>query len=279
MRLAASIGSGGGGGLLLGCDGTGLRCKEGGKDAPDAGAVVSTGGGVSRRVLANKSKSAKSRMAALGAESKKSDRPGASGGDVETGASFSCVAILPGLLVGAAIARATLSSVGGVWIEWSGFFTFEGGGCSDLDPPTRSSCLLHLSCRYTARHFSMIALVLSTLKGIFIGASLPASLPFPRTTTRSFTVKQHMQRNLSSSLGTRTRLSQHMHLRISLPSSSSPGPSCFFFPLMTLPGGRGRVPSGWSSTGTSASSTSPSAAPTVPRFPVLLLRPNNFGNG
>jgi len=40
-----------------------------------------------------------------------------------------------------------------------------------------------------------------------------------------------------------------------------------------------RVPIGWSSTGTNASSTSPSPSPTVPRFPVLLLRPKNFGNG
>lgn len=125
----------------------------------------------------------------------------------------------------------------------------------------------------------MTALVLSTLNGIFIGASLPVSLPFSRATTRSFTVKQHMQRNLSSSLGTRTRLSQHMHLRIALPSSSSPAAYCFFFPLITLPGGKGRVPSGWSTTGTSASSTSPSSAATVPRLPVLLLRPNSFGSG
>lgn len=69
---------------------------------------------MSSRVPANKSKSAKSRMAALGAEQEKSDNPSVSGGDVETGASFSCVAIFPELLIGAAIARARLSSEGGV---------------------------------------------------------------------------------------------------------------------------------------------------------------------
>lgn len=152
------------------------------------------------------------------------------------------------------------------------------GACSLFGPPIRSSYLLHLSCRYTAKHLSMIDLVLSTLKGIFIGRSRSASLPLPRAITKSFIVKQHMQRNLSNSLGTRTRLSQHMHLRIVFPSSSS-DPPCFFFPLVTLPGGGRGASSGWSSTGTSASSMSPSPSPTMPKFPVLLFRPNNFGNG
>jgi len=156
-------------------------------------------------------------------------------------------------------------------------FELGASGCSAFDPTTRSSCLLHLSLKYEARHVWMMARVLSTLSGIFI--SLPPLL-FPRSTTKSFTVRQAMHLNLSSSLGTRTLESQQKQRRgFLLSSSSSPGPNCFFFPLITRPGGRGRAANGWSSTGTSASSTSPSPSATVPRFPVLLLRPNSFGNG
>lgn len=155
------------------------------------------------------------------------------------------------------------------------------GGWSFLVASTRSSYLLHLSCRYTVKHLSMIARVLSTLKGIFIdgGGSRPESLPLPQGTARSFTVKQHMHRNLSNSFGTRTRLSQHMHLRVVFPSSSSLPPACFFFPLITLPGGKCWAPRGWSRTGTSVSSTSPSPSPTTPKLPVLLLRPKSLGSG
>ena len=87
-----------------------------------------------------------------------------------------------------------------------------------------------------------------------------------------------MHLNLSSSLGTRTRLSQHIHRRWIFPSSSSPG--CFFLPLITLPGsGAGCPATGWSSTGTSASSTKPSPSSMFPKFPVLFFRPNSFGSG
>lgn len=270
---------GGGGGFLVGCDGKDLRgIKGGGIDDPGADVEgPGAGGGVSSRVPANKSKSSKSRMAALGAEQEKSTVSRSSGGEVETGASFSCVAGFPGAFAGIATGRDSSSSAGGVCMALFGLAMLEGA-CSLFGPPIRSSYLLHLSCRYTARHLSMIDLVLSRLKGIFIGRSRSVSLPSPRAITKSFTVKQHMQRNLSNSLGTRTRLSQHMHLRIVFPSSSS-DPPCFFFPLITLPGGGRWASSGWSSTGTSASSMSPSPSPTTPKFPVLLFRPNSFGKG
>jgi hypothetical protein len=99
IRLAASVGKGGGGGFLMGCDGTSLRANEGGAEEPVAAVdLLPGGGGVSRRVPANKSKSSKSRMTALGAYD-----PDASGGDVERGASISCVAGLLVVLIGAAM--------------------------------------------------------------------------------------------------------------------------------------------------------------------------------
>jgi hypothetical protein len=224
-------------------------------------------------------------MTAVGAEQEKSaGGPEASRGDLKTGVSFNCTGSFPCSLIGNAIILLPSSSAGGVGIALTGFLRLADVW-SLLSASTRSSYLLHLSCRYTDKHLSMIARVLSTLKGIFIdeGASrpksLPSPLPLPRGTARSFIVKQHMHRNLSKSFGTRTRLSQHMHLRVVLPSSSSLPPACFFFPLITLPGGKGWVPKGWSRTGTSASSTSPSESPTRPKFPVLLLRPNSLGSG
>jgi len=148
MRRAASAGKGGGGGFLTGCDGTGLRFSDGGIEDTVAGVELIPGrGGVSSRVPANKSKSSKSRMTALGAEQEDSDNPGASGGDVERGASFSCVAGLFELAVGAAIGRATLPSAGGVGTALSGLFELDEGVGSALDPPTLSSCLRHLSPR------------------------------------------------------------------------------------------------------------------------------------
>lgn len=106
MRLAASIGKGGGGGFLLGGGiGIGLRDSTGGGDG--ALELLAAGGGVSSLVPANKSKSPKSLMAALGAEQENSANPGVSGGDVETGASFSCVAFWSRVFVDAAMLRAT----------------------------------------------------------------------------------------------------------------------------------------------------------------------------
>jgi hypothetical protein len=140
MRLVESTGNGGTGGFLVGCDGKGLRFNEGGSDDPDAVVEPSTArGDVASRVPANRSKSAKSLMAALGPESENADSPSGSGGDVETGASFSCVAILPGLLIDAAIAGAKSSSAGGVWTGLSAFLNPIEGGGSALDPSTRSA--------------------------------------------------------------------------------------------------------------------------------------------
>jgi hypothetical protein len=231
IRLAASVGKGGGGGFLVGCDGTGLRANECGAEEPVAAmGLLPGGGGVSRRVPANKSKSSKSRMTALGAEQEGS---GASGGDVERGVSCSKVAGLLVVLVGAAMPQVTLVSAGGVETTVSGLFELDECGGSALDRPTRSSCLLHRSSRYTARHFSsMMATVRSTLNVFFAVPGradvFPLSLPFPRATT-SFTVRQPMHRNVVMVAGTLTRESQHMHLRAVFPSSSSPAPSgCFF---------------------------------------------------
>jgi hypothetical protein len=104
MRRAAPVGKGGGGGFLVGCDGVGLRINDGGIEPPVAGVeVLPSGGGVSRLVPANKSKSSKSRMTALGAEHVNVDGSGASGGDVDSGASFSFVDILLASLVGTAM--------------------------------------------------------------------------------------------------------------------------------------------------------------------------------
>lgn len=104
IRLAASDGKGGGGGFLVGCDGTGLRVNEGGAEEPATVVeLLPGGGGVSSRVPANKSKSSKSRMTALGGEQENVEDPGASGGDVERGASCNCVAGLFEVLVGAAM--------------------------------------------------------------------------------------------------------------------------------------------------------------------------------
>ena len=107
IRLAGSVVRGGGGAFLVGCEDRGLRGTTGGCiDVPNLGVDCFTAeGGVSSRVPANRSKSAKSRMIALGAEQEKSDNSGASGGDVETGASFSCVAIFSWLLNGAGTGR------------------------------------------------------------------------------------------------------------------------------------------------------------------------------
>ena len=149
MRRAASVGKGGGGGFLVGCDGTGLRANEGGAEVPVAGVVelLPGGGGVSRRVPANKSKSSKSRMTALGVAEESAEVPGASGGDVERGASFNSVTGLLVVLAGAGMQRVTLFSAGGVGIASSGLFELCEGGGPALDPPTLSSCLLHRSSR------------------------------------------------------------------------------------------------------------------------------------
>jgi len=144
----------------VGCDGTGFRANEGGTEEPVAGVeLFPGGGGVSSRVPANKSKSSKSRMTALGAEPENADKPSASGGDVERGASSSCVAGLLVALFGAAMERVTLLSAGGVGVTLSTLFELEGGG-SALGPPTLSSCLLHRSSRYAAKHFSMMVWIL-----------------------------------------------------------------------------------------------------------------------
>jgi len=148
MRRAAPVGKGGGGGFLVGCDGVGLRVNDGGIETPFAGVeLLPSGGGVSRRVPANKSKSSKSRMTALGAEQVNADGPGASGGDVDSGASFSCVAVLLTSRIGTAMDRAMLFSVGRVGMVLFGSFELDEGGCSALDPAIRSSCLLQRSSR------------------------------------------------------------------------------------------------------------------------------------
>lgn len=148
MRRAASVGKGGGGGFRVGCDGTGLRANEGGAEEPVAGVeLLPGGGGVSSRVPANKSKSSKSRITALGVEEGSAEDPGTSGGDVERGASWSDVAGWLVVLVGAAIRRVTLFSAGGVGTTLSGLFEPDKGVGSALDPPTLSSCLLHRSSK------------------------------------------------------------------------------------------------------------------------------------
>lgn len=161
IRRAASVGGGGGGGFLVGCDGTGFRANEDGTEEPFAGVeLFPGGGGVSSRVPANKSKSSKSRMTALGAEPENADNPSASGGDVERGASSSCVA---GLLVapfGAAMEWIVLFSAGGVGVAVSALFELEEAGGSACGPPTLSSCLLHRSSRYAVKHFSMMVWIL-----------------------------------------------------------------------------------------------------------------------
>jgi hypothetical protein len=157
IRLAASDGMGGGGGFLVGCDGTGLRANEGFAIGTVAGLELPPGGGgVSSRVPANKSKSSKSRITALGAEP---DDSGASGGDVERGASCSSVAGLLAVLVGAAMGRVTLFSAGGVGTALSGLFAQDEDDGSALDPPTLSSYLLQRSSKYTAKHFSMMVCI------------------------------------------------------------------------------------------------------------------------
>lgn len=114
----------------------------------------------------------------------------------------------------------------------------------------------------------MIALVLSTDKGkgCEIGGELPGKLlafllaSFSRSDScssrglRSLIVRQHIHRNFSSSRGTLTLLSQHIHFLETF-SSSFAFP---FFPLKTLvgvevAGGSSRMGTRLSSRGTSVS--------------------------
>jgi hypothetical protein len=135
-----------------------LRAKEGFGREPVTGVeLLPGGGGVSSLVPANKSKSSKSRITALGAEPNDS---GASGGDVERGASCSSVAGLLVVLVDAAMGRVTLFSAGAVGTASTGLFAEDEDDGSALDPPTLSSCLLQRSSKYTAKHFSMMVWVL-----------------------------------------------------------------------------------------------------------------------
>ena len=131
----------------------------------------------------------------------------------------------------------------------------------------------------------MIALVLSIDSGIvlpaagtppgYVSALLPAAFSFSLRCSasgfRSLIVWHAMHLNLSSSFGTITLLSQHIHRRPTLPSSSN----LPFFPLVTLVG----VAAALSSTGTSTSSRGTSVSLNSLRSRALFVLPNILGKG
>lgn len=269
---------GAGGGLRGGCCGTGFlgTLEDSGGPGPDTRGCVD-GGGLSTRSCANRSKSAKLLTVPSWL---KLFVIGDSGGDVETGGSTSCVEPLCSLCGRMGMLPVTESLVLDVGTGLSLHFSSTLSRSFPL--VATSSVLRHRASKYVTRHLSMIALVLSTLSGIFIAC---LCMPLPSTTfslpaPRSQIVKQHIHLNLSSSLGTLTRLSQQIHLLITFPSSPST-PTIFLFPLITLAGCPTSTTS--SSTGTSASSSGRSlslnALPLPPRLPVLFFRLNSRGRG
>lgn len=268
---------GAGGGLRGGCCGTGFlgTLEDSGGPGPDTGGCVD-GGGSFARSCANRSKSAKLFIV----ESAKLFVIGDSGGDVEAGGSTSCVEPLCSFCGRMGMLPLTESLVLDVGTGLS--LPFSPTLSRSFPLVETSSVLRHRASKYVTRHLSMIALVLSTLSSIFIACLCmpPPSTTFSLPATRSQTVKQHIHLNLSSSLGTLTRLSQQIHLLMTFPSSPST-PTIFLFPLITLAGCPASTTS--SSTGTSASSSGTSLSlnvlPLPPRFPVLFFRLNSLGRG